>query len=85
MDANVQVAVATVLSAAITTLGVIVVALINRRKTQREEEEPKDSSEILELVQSLVRENARKEGTIDRLRQENARLKALIPKEVTDA
>lgn len=78
MDANVQVAVATVVGTLITTLGVVAVALINSRRSRDDDSSPQDNDEVLELVQALVRENARKEQTIVRLRAENSRLKAQI-------
>lgn len=85
MDPNVQVAVATVIGTTITTLGVIAVAFINTRRGKTSEETPKDNNDVLELVQSLVRENARKEATITRLRKQVAALEAKLPKEDSDA
>lgn len=85
MDPNVQVAVATVIGTTITTLGVIAVAFINTRRSKTSEDPPKDNNDILELVQSLVRENARKEATITRLRAQVATLQSRIPEEDSDA
>lgn len=86
MDPNVQVAIATVIGTTITTFGVIAVAFINTRRSNKEGEKPSnDNNDVLELVQSLVRENARKEATIIRLRQEVAALKRQETKEDSDA
>ena len=88
MDPNVQVAIATVIGTAITTLGIVVVALINSRRggDKDESEDKKDETapdNNLKLIEALVMENARKESTIVRLTDrvsvleaENAQLKA---------
>ena len=82
MDPNVQVAIATVIGTAITTLGIVVVALINSKRGsgKGEGDDSKDEStqedpQNLELIRSLILENARKEATIVRLREENVSLK----------
>jgi len=80
MDPNVQTAIATVITAAISTLGIVLVAMINTRsknsKAEKEEESKEDESETLELLRALVLENARKEATIVRQRKEIEKLKA---------
>lgn len=86
MDPNVQVAIATVIGTTITTLGVIGVALINARRGKNGDGDPKEKShdELLNLLQSLILENARKEATIVSLKKENEKLRAQIPpKEAT--
>jgi hypothetical protein len=80
MDPNVQVAIATVMGTAVTTLGIVIVALINARKTKADDDSPdKDSPDnVLALMQALILENARKESTIVLLTQKVDELKAKL-------
>lgn len=81
MDPNVQVAIATVVGTTITTLGVIIVALISSRRNKDDDQEdpkPKPNEETFALLQSLILENARKEKALESLKAENVRLRALL-------
>lgn len=81
IDPNVQVALVSVFATSITTLGVIVVAMINNRKERVKSASAGveagvgiDERDILEQMLSLVAENQRKEETITDLRKKVKRL-----------
>lgn len=76
MDPNLQVALVSVMATLITTLGVVVVAVINNRKERTTAasagvEAGLDEKDVLERMLSLISENERKEGSIGRLKGEN--------------
>ena len=77
MDPNVQVAIATVVGTTVTTFGIVLVALINARRSKDDEDDSdKDRPDnVLALMQALILENARKESTIVSVTQENSELK----------
>ena len=75
MDPNVQVALISVFATTITTLGIIMVAVINNRKERTKAanagvEAGLDERDILEKMLSLIDENQRKEATITSLRKQ---------------
>lgn len=81
MDPNVQVALISVLATAVTTFGVVMVALVNNRKERAGAasagvEAGLDAQDILERMLSLVAENDRKEETITGLRKRNRALES---------
>lgn len=90
MDPNVQVALISVFATTITTLGVVMVAVINNRKERTKAasagvEAGLDEGEVLEKLLNLMDENRRKEATIVSLRArakkaetENADLRAQL-------
>lgn len=72
MDPNVQVAIATVVGTAITTLGVVVVALIQSRKGSGKDSDDsgdKEKTGIHAYIQALVLENARYQRSNHDLRE----------------
>lgn len=90
LDPTVQVAVVSVFATGITTLGIILVAVINNRKERSNAanagvESALDKTEVLTRMLSLISENERKEAIISSLRTkiellelENSELKAII-------
>lgn len=79
MDPNVQVALVSVLGVTITTIGVVVVAVINNRRERANSasagvDAGLDERHVLTRVISLIAENDRKEGTITRLRERESAL-----------
>ena len=77
VDHTVQVALIAVITTTITTAGVIAVAIINGRKEKNNPPTPTpvedaglSQKEILKLIESLIRENARKETEIQELKEE---------------
>jgi len=72
MDPNVQVALVSVIATTITTLGVVMVAVINNRKERTKAAnagvEAGLDEELLEHLLALIDENNRKEATITTLR-----------------
>lgn len=73
MDPNVQVAYVSIIATTITTLGVIVVAMINNRKERVKAasagvEAGLDEKDVLGRMLALISENERKEQTITDLR-----------------
>lgn len=75
MDPNVQVALVSVIATTITTLGVVMVAVINNRKERTKAanagvEACLDEGEVLEKLLALIDENNRKEATITTLRRQ---------------
>lgn len=81
MDPNVQVALVSVIATMITTIGVVVVAVINNRKERGNAasagvEAGLEESVVLERMFSLVEENSRKETTIKELREQNTKLRS---------
>jgi len=84
MDPNVQVALVGVFATLITTVGVVVVAVINNKKERGKAasagvEAGLDEKDVLERMLSLIAENERKEATITRLRKEVRELKTQLP------
>lgn len=76
MDPNVQVALVGVIATSITTLGVIVVAVITSRKERGKAasagvQAGLDERDVLEKMLSLISENERKEETISKLETRN--------------
>jgi flagellar motor component MotA len=74
MDPNVQVAIVSVFSTIIVTIGVIATAVINNRKERVKAasagvEAGLDEKDVLERMLSLIAENERKEKTIRELRK----------------
>lgn len=74
IDPNVQVAIVSVFATAITTIGVIAVAVINNRKERGKAasagvDAGLDERDILERMLSLISENDRKEEIITDLRK----------------
>lgn len=83
IDPNVQVALVSVIATAITTVGVIAVAIINNRKERSKAasagvEAALDERDVLEKMLSLINENDRKETTITSLRKQLREAKAEI-------
>lgn len=83
IDPNVQVALVSVFATAITTAGVIAVAIINNRKERDKAADAGvdaalDERDVLGRMLSLISENDRKEVTIKGLRKENREQKAKI-------
>lgn len=84
MDTNVQVALVSVFATSITTLGVIVTALISSRSKDKvtvslphEDDDPDwDMKDVVQHLISLVAENQRKEDTIAQLRKELRKCRA---------
>lgn len=74
MDPNVQVALVSVIATTITTLGVVMVAVINNRKERTKAAnagiEAGLDEELLEHLLALIDENNRKEATITTLRRQ---------------
>lgn len=74
MDPNVQVALVSVIATTITTLGVVMVAVINNRKERTKAAnagvEAGLDEELLEHLLELIDENNRKEATITTLRRQ---------------
>lgn len=73
MDPNVQVALVGVIATTITTLGVIVVAVVTSRKERGKAasagvQAGLDERDVLERMLSLISENERKEDTIAELK-----------------
>lgn len=76
MDPNVQVALVSVLATTVTTLGVVMVAVINNRRERAGAasagvEAGLDERDVLDRMLSLIAENDRKEETITALRKKN--------------
>lgn len=78
MDPNVQVAIATVIGTMVTTLGVVIVALINVRRNDKKDDDPPTDDDTHELVKALLRENIGHERTIAEQKIEIADLKAQL-------
>lgn len=83
LDPNVQVAFVTVIATTISTLGVIVVAIINNRKERAQAasagvEAGLDEQDVLKRMLELLAENGRKEATITSLKAQIRSLKAEI-------
>lgn len=86
MGANVQVALISIIGILITTLGAVLVALIQSRKaTTPPDDEPWDERDILQRMWELISETHTQERTIEELRGnvsalsvENTRLKEEI-------
>ena len=81
MDPNIQVAFISVLATLITTIGVIVVAVINNRKERGGAasagvDKALDEKDVLGRMLSLITENERKESEIQALKDDNKRLRA---------
>ena len=81
MDPNVQVAAIGVFATFITTCGLVAVAMINNRKERAKAagagvEAGLDDRSVFGILFSLMAENDRKEDVIQKLRKENADLKA---------
>lgn len=79
LDPSVQVALITIVTTAITTAGVVYVGRSGTNKERKRAadagvEEGLDENNAFALLAPLVKENARKEGTIDRLRIDKAEL-----------
>lgn len=74
MDPNVQVAFVSVLATGITTIGVVIVAVINNRKERGKAasagvEAGLDEKDILGRMLALINENERKEQAITELKK----------------
>lgn len=71
MDPAVQVALVSVFATLVTTLGVVAVAVINKRATPQTADDPDmdlDANELLERLFAMAAENQRKEATIQKLK-----------------
>ena len=70
MDPAVQVALVSVFTALVTTLGVVAVAVINKRSNVKPDDPDMDldANELLERLFAMAAENQRKEATIQKLK-----------------